>query len=229
MLSVKLHNSNSSPLSSENLSKLSHSSTLSASDAAKAGASIIIGAFQQQGLEEPSHKASEVAKDNQSDVLRTSGTSITSLSFMKTNESSSPQLVTLSIGSFNETIFVDDDVDVEAANVAADLERKKKALAEVEARAKAELVVEAVEKAAVTARERAIVASAPSPLGVFISILGLVSLNQKVEILADVSTKYVQTLDAMYDRTLANIQGVVSSNSSDLSSFKESTLKMIEA
>ena len=50
-----------------------------------------------------------------------------------------------------------------------------------------------------------------------------------MDILADVSTKYVQTLDAMYDRTLANIQGVVSSNSSDLSSFKESTLKMIEA
>ena len=50
-----------------------------------------------------------------------------------------------------------------------------------------------------------------------------------VDILADVSTKYARNPDPMHGRTLPNIQGVVSTNSSNVSSLKDPTLKLIEA
>ena len=88
-----------SSISYENL-PLSHSSTHSVSDIAKAGASILLGAFQQKEPEAASHKASEKKKDNQSDVHLTSCTHHIFPSFMKTNESSSAHLITIVTGFF---------------------------------------------------------------------------------------------------------------------------------
>ena len=96
-------------LSFENLPFLSHSSTPSGSEIAKAGASLLLGAFQHREPEATSHKASEKNKDNQSDVPISSGTNPTFLSFMKTNESYSAHLVNSVTCSLSETMWITDE------------------------------------------------------------------------------------------------------------------------
>ena len=202
-------------LSSENLPFLSHSSTLSGSDIAKDGASLLLGAFHCREPEAASLKALEKNKDNQSDVPISSGTNPTFLSFMKTNESSSAHLVTSVTSSLSETM------------------RNRPLLrwqdwgwSKTEAEVKAQAEAQAKQEAYLKAKAEA--ASAFASSAGTIILPSLTSLNSKVDILADITKELVGQMGEMIKTTLPSLTCIISTNTSNLSLYKEATTKLIE-